>query len=66
LARFADYFSVSVDYLIGSSSIPTKADLISEGQLSSKESILIKNFRSAPAKIQDLIFGLLKEIAKNV
>lgn len=63
LIRFAAYFKVSVDYLVGNSNIPAKADCISESQLSFSESVLIQSYRSAPPKIQELILELLKEIS---
>ena len=62
LIRFANYFNVSVDYLIGNTNIPTKADAVSEKQLTPMKSALIQNYCSASTKIQKLIFDLLNEI----
>lgn len=61
LIRFANYFNVSVDYLIGNANVPTKADLILEKQLSPAESDLIRRYRSLSSKMQELILELLKE-----
>lgn len=65
LINFANYFDVSVDYLIGNSDIPEKADRINENQLTSNETFLIHCYRSMSPKIQSLIFELVKEWSKN-
>ncbi|MDO4331028.1 MAG: helix-turn-helix transcriptional regulator [Lachnospiraceae bacterium] len=65
LIQFSNYFNVSVDYLIGNSEVPTKADLIAEKQLSPDETTLIKSFRSLSTKMQALTLGLLNEITNN-
>lgn len=66
LMRLANYFNVSVDYLVGNSDILEKADLITEQQLSSDESLLIQNFRSLPAKTQTLVLELILTLSGEV
>lgn len=65
LMRLANYFDVSVDYLIGNANTPAKADTISETQLTPIESAVIQNFRSVSGKMQKIIFELLKEAAES-
>ena len=63
LTRLANYFNVSVDYLVGNSDTPEKADLITEKQLSATESLLVQRFRSLPAKTQTLILELIATLS---
>lgn len=65
LIRFANYFNVSVDYLIGNTNIPAKADAVSDKQLTPMESALVQNYRCASDKMQKLIFDLLNEISHS-
>lgn len=65
LTRLANYFNVSVDYLVGNSDIPERADLIKEKQLSPNESLLIRQFRSMPARTQALILELANALSND-
>ena len=65
LTRLANYFNVSIDYLVGNSDTPEKADLITEKQLSPSESLLIQQFRSLPAKSQALVIELVSRLLFN-
>lgn len=65
LKKFADYFGVSVDYLLENSIVPEKSDLLIEKQLTPKETALVQYFRSCSVKRQDLILELLQEISEN-
>ena len=66
LRRLANYFNVSVDYLVGNSDILGKADLITEQQLSSDESLLIQQFRTLPRKTQLLIRELVDTLSDTI
>lgn len=65
LLCLANYFNVSVDYLVGNSDIPEKADLITEQQLSSDESILIQRFRLLSAETQHLVYELVGTLSNK-
>ena len=53
LTRLANYFNVSIDYLV------------TERQLSPSESLLIQQFRSLPAKSQALVIELVSTLHFN-
>ena len=58
LVLMADYFGVSVDYLIGRSSIRQKADLIQKDMLTAKEVKLIDFFRTLDAEKKEQMIGI--------
>lgn len=58
LTKIADYFNVSVDYLLGKTNIQNPA--ISSSSLSEKEAEIIELFRSVPEDIQQSVFIILK------
>lgn len=52
LIHMADFFNVSVDYLIGYSSCPHKIEEVKETELNENELSVLKKYRSLPASSQ--------------
>ena len=61
LMALADYFNVSVDYLIGRSDVPERADVESLG-ISPEEFAIIEKLRSLPPEKRQTIETLLNQI----
>ena len=64
LQAFADFFEVSVDYLIGYSSV-SSINSESETALSKKEEQHIHNYRNLPKNMQSAINTLMQEYLKK-
>ena len=63
LQAFADFFEVSVDYLIGYSFVSSNNE--SETVLSKKEEQHIHNYRNLPKNMQSAINTLMQEYLKK-
>lgn len=59
LKSMADYFDVSVDYLIGFSSCPHRVEEVQETELNQDELFLVQKYRSFPSTIRQAILQFL-------
>jgi len=50
LKRMADFFDVSVDYIIGRTDIKRKIELMTENELNDTEQDIVNRFRRSPPK----------------
>ena len=64
LISLANYFDVSVDYLLGRTEDPN-AIVVKNYNLKTKEQLLIENYRKLPAQTQDYVFGIVQNLAAN-
>jgi transcriptional regulator with XRE-family HTH domain len=67
ILRIADYFNVSVDYLLGKTDEP-KPNIVKydpELLFSDNEFNLVKNFRKADLNIQEAAYDMLEKSAKK-
>ncbi|WP_195283547.1 helix-turn-helix domain-containing protein [Harryflintia acetispora] len=64
LMRIADYFGVSVDYLIGAVDVRTPITKIKTNELTSSENELIGNLRSLPPEVQENVKLLVAQFKK--
>lgn len=58
LILIADYFNVSVDYLLGRSNIRQTADLMQKDKLDERELKLIDFFRTLPENKKEQMLGI--------
>ena len=58
LIDIADYFQVSVDYLMGHTDIRRKYEKVEPHHLNNKEAEMIKQFRALDVSIQDALIKL--------
>ncbi|MCI9175336.1 MAG: helix-turn-helix transcriptional regulator [Lachnospiraceae bacterium] len=61
----ADFFDVSVDYLIGHSSCPHKIEEVHPTDLNHTELALLQKYRSLPPSSREVFLQLLDEFLKN-
>jgi transcriptional regulator with XRE-family HTH domain len=66
LKIFADFFDVSVDYLIGYSSCTHKIEDVQETELNNAELHLIQNYRALPISTRQIIQQLLDDYVDNI
>jgi transcriptional regulator with XRE-family HTH domain len=66
LKIFADFFDVSVDYLIGYSSCTHKIEDVQETELNNDELHLIKNYRALPISTRQILQQLLNDYVDNI
>lgn len=59
LVTLADFFNVSVDYLLGRSNIRNLADYYTEGNLSESEIKMLNSFRELSKEKQQQALGIL-------
>ena len=64
LKSMADFFDVSVDYIIGYSSYTHKVEETHETSLNQDELLLLLKYRSLPASTKKLLQNLLDEFTK--
>ncbi len=64
LLSLANYFNVSVDYLLGRTEDPD-AIILRNHNLKTKEQQLIENYRKLPSQTQDYVFGIVQNLALN-
>ena len=60
LIQMANYFSTSIDYLVGYTDIPHKIEPVTETMLNSDESLLIKQYNSLSSRQKQLIHLLIQ------
>ena len=60
LSKIADYFNVTVDYLLGRDEIPPKDKV-----LSTDEKAILDLFNQVPADKQDLVLQMIKVAIEN-
>ena len=66
LLSIADYFSVSIDYLLGRTDEMGELLVIDHSSdFTSKEKKLIANLRKLPKQSQDYVFGIVETLAIN-
>ena len=59
LIKFADYFNVSLDYMVGRTDIKEMVEKTKMSDLTDKETLLIKLFRTLNEKQKDCIISLI-------
>lgn len=64
LKNFANFFGVSIDYLLGSSCSPNPQDMFITLAPSEKEIRLLQDFRFLPPDEQDFIEKLIQKLKK--
>lgn len=64
LKNMADFFNVSVDYLIGYSSCPHKIEEVTETELNEDELSVLQKYRSLPVSSQKAFRQLMDEFLK--
>jgi transcriptional regulator with XRE-family HTH domain len=62
----ADFFDVSVDYLIGYSSCAHKVEAVQETELNADELHLIQNYRTLPTSTRQLLLQLTNDYVDNI
>lgn len=65
LTTMADFFNVSVDYLIGYSSCPRKIEPVQEMDLNTSEMSLIRKYRLLPATTKIVLQELINEFLQE-
>lgn len=65
LMHMADFFDVSVDYLIGYSDCPHKVENVTETDLNDDELALLRKYRLLPPSSRDAFQHLMDEFLKN-
>ena len=60
LIQMANYFSTSIDYLVGYTDIPHKIEPVTETMLNADESLLIKQYDSLSSRQKQLIHLLIQ------
>lgn len=65
LIEMADYFSVSVDYLIGNTIIRNKIETVDKYDLNSAESKIIDNFRKLSKAHQKSVNTIISELTNK-
>ena len=60
LIQMANYFSTSIDYLVGYTDIPHKIEPVTETMLNADESLLIKQYNSLSSRQKQLIHLLIQ------
>lgn len=65
LCRMADFFSTSVDYLIGNTNVRDPYSLAKFEYNSEKETTLINNFRNLPEKVKEQFLALMESYSEK-
>ena len=65
LEHMADFFDVSVDYLIGYSSCPHKIEEVTETALNTDELALLRAYRALPRSSRSVLKNLVEEFSQN-
>ncbi len=65
LVKIADFFDVSLDYLVGRSDSKNALVRTQHVPFSSVEERLIENFRRLPAQSQEYVFGIVQNLAAH-
>ena len=65
LQNMADFFNVSVDYIIGYSSYAHKIEETHETSLNQDELLLLTKYRSLPASTKQTVQSLLSEFTQQ-
>ena len=60
LTQMADYFSTSIDYLVGYTNIPHKIEPVTNSMLNDDETSLIKKYRQIPSSKKKLIIKIIE------
>lgn len=63
--RFACYFNVSIDYLMGRTNMKRPTVLEDDGPRNDKERLILELFRQAPDALQDLALEALRQRAAD-
>lgn len=66
LKNMADFFNVSVDYLIGYSSFAHKIEEVKETELNKEELSLLSKYRSLSSSSQKVLQQLMDEWVQNL
>jgi transcriptional regulator with XRE-family HTH domain len=66
LKVIADFFDVSVDYLIGYSSCAHKVEAVQETELNADELDLIQKYRSLPVSSRHIFQQLISDYISNI
>lgn len=63
LAKIANYFNVTIDYLLGNTEIKKEsATPMGDGPATEREQLLLEKFRAASPAIQELVLKALKDL----
>lgn len=65
LKNIADYFEVSIDYLIGNSSCMHKIEEVKDTELNADELALVRKYRELPASSRQVLQLLLDDILQH-
>lgn len=66
IKAYADYFDVTTDYILGRTEDSDEIlNLKSTNLYTTKEQLLMANYRKLPAQTQDYIFGIVQNLALN-
>ena len=66
LIKIADFFGVSVDYLIGHSDVPRQLEVVQRYSLNSDEALLIEKYRQLTAAERESIGLVMDNYLKKV
>jgi transcriptional regulator with XRE-family HTH domain len=66
LIKIADFFGVSVDYLIGHSDVPRQLEVVQRYSLNSDEALLIEKYRQLTAAERESIALVMDNYLKKV
>ena len=62
MIKIADFFNVSIDYLVGRTSVERRADALKETDLDLDEQNMVSIFRSLDKNQKELLVKLLKSL----
>lgn len=65
LAKIAEYFDVSTDYLLGKTDIKNKPTANKDSELIKAEAELLELFRNVPEENQSLVLEMIEAALKN-
>ena len=65
LAKIAEYFNVSTDYLLGKTDIKNKPTANKDSELIKAEADLLELFRNVPEENQSLVLEMIEAALKN-
>lgn len=65
LKKMADYFEVSIDYLVGHTDVRNVVDLVAPAELTNEEWRLVRNYRMLPENSQKIIDDLIADIKEK-
>ena len=65
LCRMADYFSTSVDYIIGHTDVRRKIEPVAEFALNEEEQSLIRNWRTLSPEERECILTVMRTLTRR-